>query len=484
MGAWLLKDGDLKRYPHFDSLISAADARALATDPDRVAGHTFYPFMRYVQRWNRFAKKGESGKTKERPIRYAARRDAYIFSYYRHILAERYEAELSRVGLDNCILAYRSIPVSEGGGGKCNSHFARDAILKIRELGDCCVVALDISSFFENLDHVRLRGLWARMLGLVRLPDDHFRVFETITRYAVVDKLQVYERLGHFGEKKKSRNGKPIMGYLTQYKQTPKQLCTGREFREKIAGRGAASTIIEVNHKPHGIPQGAPISDLLANLYLIDFDCLVAGWVRPLGGAYYRYSDDILPIAPGGETLGLELMERARSSISDFGKRLVIKESKSSVFVFERCGDHQTFRHICGTQGCAGLEYLGFRYDGRRVFLRDSSLSNLCRKVARAARREANACARRYPNKSAAELQSLFNYERLIKQFGRVEDFGENQHEYQNWTFWTYARRAAAIFGPLGKPILRQLRRHRNLIRERADKELERAVARREMGAS
>jgi hypothetical protein len=473
MSSWSLKEDNLKKYPHFDPVVSVADAQALATDPKRVAEHTFYPFMRYLQRWNRFAKKGEQGKPKERPIRYAARRDAYIYSYYRHQLAERYEPELKRLGLDDSVLAYRRISVPGRTGGKCNIHFAYDAVLKIRELGNCCVVALDISSFFEHLDHVRLRALWCRLLGERRLPRDHFKVFERITRYSIVDKQRVYERLGHFGAKRTSKTGKPINGYLTPYRDIPRQLCTGTEFRQKIV------PLIETNQKPYGIPQGAPISDLLANIYLIDFDSLALDWIRPLGGAYYRYSDDILFIVPGGEAVGRELMERARSTIWNFGRKLVIKEEKSSLFVFARDGDDQTVTLVHGIQGRNGLEYLGFRYDGKRVFLRDSTLANLHRKVARAARRDATVLAKRYPDKNAEQLRSLFNYERLISQFGRVEDFGEKQRDYRNWTFWTYARRASEIFGPLGKPILRQLRRHRDLIRNRANKEIDSAVARR-----
>lgn len=154
MGTWSLADGRLKRYPHFDSWLSAKEAVALATDSKRVATHPFYPFMRYVQRWTRFAEKGKKGKSKERPIRFAARGDAYIFAYYRDVLSKYYEAELKAKKLDNSVLAYRKIPVEDGKGGKCNIHFARDAFLKIQELGDCAVVALDISSFFEHLESV------------------------------------------------------------------------------------------------------------------------------------------------------------------------------------------------------------------------------------------------------------------------------------------------------------------------------------------
>jgi hypothetical protein len=473
VGEWEFKDSDLKKYPHFDAFISIQELAALATNPKRVEKHPFYPFIRYIQRWNRFAKKGKTGKPKTRPIRYAARSDAAIFSYYRHILSEKYESELKRLGLEKSILAYRRIPVESGAGGKCNIHFARDAFLKIQELGNCCAIVLDISSYFESLDHVRLRTLWCRMMGVNRLSNDHFKVFERITKYAVVDKQQVYERLGHFGKKRVSKAGKPINGYLTPFKKMPKQLCHGKEFQEKI------SPIIKRNHKPYGIPQGAPISDLLANNYLLDFDCLVDSWVRAVGGAYYRYSDDILVIVPGNESVGLEFLERIRNCIRKFGKKLVIKEEKSSVFVFDQSGEKQKFKLVNQTRKRNGLEYLGFRYDGRNVYLRDNTLSNLRRKVVRAARRDANIIARRYPDKDAVQLRSSFNYERLIKQFGRVEDFDEKQKDYRNWTFWTYATRAASILGSQGRRIPHQLRKHRKLIIERANHELERAVIRR-----
>jgi hypothetical protein len=479
MEEWHLRSSDLKKYPHFDPLISPKAGEAYATNKDRVARHAFFPFIQYSQRWTRFAKKGGKGPPKERPIRYAARRDAYIFSYYRHVLSQHYEAELARLGLDASVLAYRQIPTPDGHGGKCNIHFACDAFRTIRGLGGCCAIAFDISGFFESLDHARLKDLWCRMLGVQRLPSDHFRVFSAITKYACVDEKEVYERLGHFGEKR-IVNGIPIKGYLTPYNKVPKCLCHGAEFRDKILGRNGQKSIIKRNYKPYGIPQGAPISDLLANLYLMDFDATLVGWVHEIGGVYFRYSDDLLILAPGDEPVGRDLMARTRDLISRFGAKLEIKEKKSSLIVFHRDGTNQKFQLVHGTQGRNGLEYLGFRYDGKRVYLRDATLSNLRRKVARAAYGDAEACARRYPDKDAIKLRQLFDYDRLVRRFGRVEDFGEMQREYRSWTFWTYAKRASSVLGVLGKPILRQLKRHRELIRWRADNALERAVIRRE----
>ncbi len=111
--------------------------------------------------------------------------------------------------------------------------------------------------------------------------------------------------------------------------------------------------------------------------------------------------------------------------------------------------------------------------------MRDSTLSGLRRKVAFAARRDANICANRHATKDASDLKAEFNYERLIKRFGKVEDFAEKRDDFRQWTFWTYAHRAAEIFGPLGRPILGQLKRHTALVRERSDQELARAVERR-----
>jgi hypothetical protein len=480
---WVLRDADLKNYPHLDPPISAADATAYAQDTAAVAAHAFFPFMLYRQRWTRFAKKGEKGKTKERPIRYAARRDAYVYSYYRHQLAEPYEAALADLGLSDSVLAYRRISAGPGAGGKCNIHFARDSIDAVKALGNCAVIALDISSYFESLDHGHLKSLWCRMLGAAKLPPNHFNVFRNITRYCCVDKKELFERLGHFGEKRQTQTGKSIKGYLTPHRDVPRHLCAGREFRARIAGGAGERSILQTNYKRYGIPQGAPISDLLANLYLIDFDLKMKTALDQVGGHYFRYSDDILIIVPGGEDEGRSWMEEARREIAQHGPKLVIKEEKAAVFVFGKTAKGLSFRRVHGTQGADGLEYLGFRFDGRRVYLRNATISSLYRKVSGAARREANALARRYPNKSAAEIAKLFNYERLISQFGRVEDFGERAADYRRWTFWTYAKRAAELFGRDGRFILRQLANHRANIRARAATEIGRAVLARDRRA-
>jgi Reverse transcriptase (RNA-dependent DNA polymerase) len=324
MAAWQLTSKDLKRYPHFDSQFSTQDAVALATNPKAVVAHKFYPFILYTNRWTRFAKRGEEGDVKKRKIRYASRGDAYIFAYYRYLLTQKYEAALSRNSLDGSVIAYRRIR-STDGTGKCNIHFASEAFEKIRKLGNCCVVALDISSFFEFLDHHHLRSIWCDLLNVKKLPEDHYRIFRIITRYAVVEKQAVYERLGYYGPKPKSKSGKITNGYLVPYNKMPMQLCTGRNFRQKIAGGDGSKSLVSVNLKTYGIPQGSPISDLLANMYLFNFDCAVHKILDTMGGSYLRYSDDILLIAPGGENEGKALAEEIRNLIGKFGSRITYR---------------------------------------------------------------------------------------------------------------------------------------------------------------
>lgn len=482
MTDWALKAKDLKGYPHFDGPLSVAEATEYASNPATVAAHPFYPFFLYRESWTKFAKRGERGKLKTRPIRYGARRDAYIFTRYRHLLAERYEAELAAHNLTRNVLAYRRIKNPDANGGKCNIHFARDAFEVVKQLGDCAVVAIDISSFFESLDHEKLKLAWQRTLGVSKLPNDHYAVFRAITRYSFVEKEAVYERLGHFGDKRKAAGGKSIKGYLTPRKDVPVRLCTGSEFRSKILD--VTPRIVQTNYRPYGVPQGAPLSDLLANLYMLDFDIQVRAEVEAAGGQYFRYSDDVLIIVPGGAAEAHAWLDRCTKLMPQHGAKLEIKPEKAVGHVFSRAGNQQECTRIFGTAAKNGMEYLGFRFSGKGVYIRDATLSRLFRKVAMAARRDANAEVRRYPDRDLKAIKASFNYERLIARFGRVQDFDEKESDYRSWTFWTYATRAAEVFGKDGLKIRRQLGRHRERIRARAELELQKAIVRRDVMAA
>ncbi|MBB5575355.1 MULTISPECIES: reverse transcriptase domain-containing protein [Rhizobium] len=424
-----------------------------------------------------FAPKGERGKSKDRPIRFAARLDSCIFSYYRYLLSEPYEQKLKAEGLDHSVIAYRHIPKARGESGQSNIDFALSAFRTVQRLGNCCAVALDISSFFENLDHDRLRSVWADLVGQSRLPSDHYKVFEAITRYAFVDVKTAYERLGYFGDKE-DRYGNVRKGYLRSRQDIPIQLCNGKQFREKIAGNGSLPSIIEVNKTGKGVPQGAPLSDLLANAYLLEFDKFIRDVCSELGGTYFRYSDDILIVAPISASQAIALEERVRNAISVYGAGLLIKEEKSAIHQFSVTGARQQVNVVkaTGKNGKPALnkpfEYLGFRYDGQSAFIRDKTMSNLHRKIASICRATAIRLIKRYQGKSMDEIMALADFEQLYQSFGSVKDFYEKYHDYRSWTFTTYAKRAVKEMGQLGAPITKQLRRLRQSIEERLRKEI------------
>ena len=198
---WPLTSKDLKRYPHFDGAYPIAELERIATDPTRVASRAFFPFLLYNKSWRPFRKTGAPSAKKIRPIRYAARSDSAVFSYYRHLLSQLYESELKCRGIDSCPIAYRKIRSANRNHGKCNIDFAADAFQMIRSLGKCCVTTLDISSYFECIDHGRLRNVWCELLGVTKLPPDHAAVFKAITKYAVVERDSAYQRIGIIGPK-------------------------------------------------------------------------------------------------------------------------------------------------------------------------------------------------------------------------------------------------------------------------------------------
>jgi hypothetical protein len=474
-----MSDFYVRTYPpHFDAPLTKTEAENLVSNPDNVSRHPFFPFLQRIQHWTKYAPKGtkkEEVKEKTRPIRYASRRDASIFAYYRKLLLPSYERELLRLGLNECVLAYRRIPQANGKGGKCNIHFAEQAFKKIRLLGNCYTLAIDISQFFENLDHEQIRQMWWRLLEKpipkrkgVLLPHDHFQVYKAVTQYSYIDRDKAYRELGLIGEESSATGHKKIK-YLKSRKDFPKQICTPKEFREKLVG------IIEHNPNPYGIPQGSPISDLLANLYMIDFDNEMNKLILSLGGTYYRYSDDILIIMPAKQGCWNNTLALTESVLKKTAARLIIKKEKTQAYEYitSGLGPDQINKILSASSGAEGLEYLGFRYDGKRIYLRNSTVSGIQRKITSVANRMTRRHIDTNPNMSLTELIQTFKYDVLISKFGRVKDFDNSIGKYKSWTFWTYVRRSAEILGVLGSPIMRQVGSYKSFARKRANEAIE-----------
>ncbi|MEM7469430.1 MAG: hypothetical protein AAF387_21470 [Pseudomonadota bacterium] len=468
----------LKQYPHFDQLISKEALTELVMSPERVTSHKFWPFIEYTKTNRRF-RHPDHPPPKSRTIRYAARTDAGIYIFYRYLLAQSYEQRLALTGIDHVPTAYRRLPkAGEGSPGKCNIDFAHDAFSEIRSMKNCVVVTLDISSYFDCIDHSRLRRVWADLLGESNLPEDHYRVFKAITAYTSVDCSSLYRRLGII-DYKPGRNGTARLGFTIPPHQMPRQLCTPREFRELVAGEtGEYDRLISAPNHSHGIPQGAPLSDLLANAYLLDFDTAITGYVEDRGGRVWRYSDDIIIVLPGDEKVGLAAKEFAIREIVRYGPKLKIKDEKTAIGLFTSAiSGNLEYEWLDGKQGKNGLEYLGFRFDGKRVYLRDSTLTNFQRKITNYAKVEAYCYLKRFRGKTQDWMTKRFQkyMPEFENAFGRVTEF-ETKTSKKDWTFWTYVTRSVSTFEDFDCRIFAQVRGYRSKVRRVFESVLEKQL--------
>jgi hypothetical protein len=352
--AWIRRKG----YLHFDCPISNTSeafkkVEHYVSAPEKVAQHSFYPFIDYKIS-SRKVTRNDAGKlvpkSKERPIAFASHLDSQIYGYYSKLLEEHYETEIRKRGIDDSVLAFRSLRMS-------NIDFAKQAFDRIREFGECGVVALDITGFFENLDHNILKRTWCELLSENCLPKDHYNVFKSITKFSLVSKDEVYKQFNI--SKNNPRDGR-------------KRICTAKEFRDQVRKNG----LISGNPKKiKGIPQGSAISALLSNVYMLDFDKRMTEIVSDINGVYFRYCDDMLFIIPPDFTAGIE--QQAMDEISEL--KLEINPDKTEIREFRATGAGGTFSN-------RPLQYLGFTFDGQQILIRSAALARYSERMRRGVR--------------------------------------------------------------------------------------------------
>ncbi len=338
-----------RKYLHFDRPVGQKAALNYVSCPKNVATHSFYPFITYSSVILKYRLDNDRGvfvkNPKPRPISYSSHLDSHIYSYYCSILSRLYEEALVQRGLQTSILAFRSIE------GKSNIHFAHDAFCEIRYRGECCVLAFDVEKFFDRLDHSRLKEAWANLLKVERLPADHFAVFKAITKSSRVDKVALYNKLGI------SVHNPRVEG---------KRLCSAKQFREDVRGGGLLAT----NPEARGIPQGSPISALLSNIYMYEFDLALLSKLSLIESVFYRYCDDILIICDSRHED--DIYNFVVSEIRKLGLNLQEKKTEIRQFNFDASGKLRSDKPV---------HYLGFSFDGQREHIRSASMSRYYKKL-------------------------------------------------------------------------------------------------------
>lgn len=231
------------------------------------------------------------------------------------------------------MLAYRK-------GGSTNIHHAKSLFDEIDTRQDCAVFALDISGFFDCLDHKHLKSEILGLLGEQRLTGHHWTVFNNVTRYSWVET----EDLDYVFGQKRMRRGR---------------ICTPKDFKKHVRGRKAG--LVRKHDRIYGIPQGTPISGLYANIFLRTFDREMSALVSQCGGSYRRYSDDIAIVLPIGQK-ERHVIACVEKYLADY--LLALSAEKT-----------ETAEYLNGVlRSNKPIQYLGFTYDGHETLIRASSL--------------------------------------------------------------------------------------------------------------
>ena len=396
-----------RRYRHFDRPVGE-DFASKAQDPSFVDKHPFSPLIRYVKIERRYRKAKAKTEDKRRPIMFASHRDACILNWYAICLNARLEDLYAQHGISDSVIAYRRL-------GLGNYDFAAEAYAFAKDKAPVTILAFDVTSFFDTLDHRLLKQRLKQALGAAELSADWYQVFRAMTRYhyVLLDELKSHEKFG------------------------PRIATFSREPIASVAELKAGAITFHGNPSPGcGIPQGTPLSAAFSNLYMIDFDRRLRAYADSIGGFYRRYSDDILLICPSAE------VDAAEAKVGELIglDRLQLNLKKTERTLFDPASSSGDTKPA---------QYLGFLLSESGVSIRGSSLSRQWRKMRWAVKRTRKAAERAIGSGASQQVYT----KRLRRRFTAVP--------VRN--FSSYARRSAKAFDDCRK-VRRQLRRFEHAV--------------------
>ena len=498
-----------------------------------IAKYAFYPLIHTVIKERKY-KKGDpakqviinnkirahkfknikTGKTaqtvKNRPLHYATHFDSIIYAYYAFLLQNEYETKIKAIdGLPDCITAYRKLKIDPKlddnvkGNGKSTIHFAKEIFNEISDratLEDISVLTFDIKSFFSSLNHQKLKRVWEEIMdfssGLESNPD-HANVFKATTKfnYILLDDLRISKAKGKkegFDEKK--------LDYIRKTKGFKSFFESNAEFRNAIkSGR------LKVYSNPFkqkggilmGIPQGLPISAILANMYLFDFDKAILNELVNNNDCYYRrYSDDIILICNSSKVnLVQDVVEKQmalaqveiskdKTEIFDFRFEFYNKHNDKRLTSFKYDRQNNIKKH-------APLVYLGFEYRGYNTLVKSANISKFYRRMITIIKRRARRSERLVntnPNAKHAiflnQIKKIYKLKPKARHYKNVDkepkvkkrkflkenergDFYFNESKVNpkkkmNSNYFSYLRRASDIME--NESIKRQLRKSKHIL--------------------
>lgn len=393
-----------RKYKHFDLPLRESERDQVIDFAREDEPHRFLPLLGFTDEARRYVRKASGVreiKVKERPIRFAGHADAAYLQAYAAHLNGFYERALVEDGTSGSVLAYRR-------GGGTNIHHAKALFDEIRSRGDCTVFAMDISGFFDCLDHTMLRDEVAELLGVKRLEGHHANVWKNVTRYSWVETVDLDKLLG----KKRNAHGR---------------VCSPGDFADHVRGR--KDGLVRTHDQTFGIPQGTPVSGLYANIYLRTFDRQLIEWCGQYGGSYRRYSDDIAVVLPLGAKVR-HVVAVVEKMLADYGLAMSVDKTDTAYF--------KGGLLVSSTP----IQYLGFTFDGQKTLIRPSSLDAYRGKMRRGI----------HAKMIAAKAKNI-----LPSEVFQRESLSRYTHLGRRRNFLRYAYKAADV---MGCPEIKQQVKH------------------------
>ena len=372
---------DTKPYAHFDLRVSLSmpSIRKYVMDRTKIVTHSFYPFIHFEKKNSRYGKKGPK---KPRELYYCSHLDRCVYQRYAFLLNYQYNIWACENNIDDVAIAYRD------NLGKNNIDFAKDAFDAIRSFPQCFILVGDFTNFFDNLEHQYLKKMMCEVLGVERLPQDYFSVFKNITRFSSWDWKDIVKAAGeNIAERgvRKKINSKEIVLTKEQFQKNKK------DIKKNISGVG--------------VPQGAPISAVLSNIYMIKFDKDIKRYVTSKGGIYMRYSDDFIIVLPYERDAEIADFTSYIFSYVESMKGLIdLQKEKTSCYTYK---DEVIYE---GDQP-SSINYLGFLFDGKNIRIRPRAITKYYYRMRRKAHTigRSNWTSSKGRRISAKELYSIYS---------------------------------------------------------------------------
>jgi hypothetical protein len=130
----------LKQYPHIGLPLTHDHRLRISSyvgSKEMIEKHAFFPFIHRKLQVRRFRREichdGTRSRlrcptSKERELHFSNHLDSNIFSFYASLISDKYEAKIRDEGFDECISAYRTIPLDPDdckSRNKCSVDFAK-----------------------------------------------------------------------------------------------------------------------------------------------------------------------------------------------------------------------------------------------------------------------------------------------------------------------------------------------------------------------